>query len=595
MRRLLVPLFALILLSTFALSQEWTEVRSTNLRMLTDGSPKQAREILWKLEQARVVFGHLLNRSKVNRNRPFLILGLQSPSEVKALVGERPMFPGGFAMAANDRNYLVVDLSSQDLSGVSRAYALLLLEANYPRAQAWFDEGLAQYIAGLNVEQKQMTAGAPPRVAEGLTGGALEPVSQLISPNARSSPQFAATSWLFFRWLLDNGQLEYAGPYFNQVMNQSVPPENAFRQVFSTTPEAMDTALAQYKASAMAPKPAGNPVDLDMNSFTTVKFPPGEARAIEAQFRLDEPGQKDTALNSLRQLLSQDPNNVEVNRGLGMAYLRAGDLKNAGDFVRRAIEIRDDNAYMHYLIAVWHNRGSSEEVQVDSEAPTILMQCQRAIDLDPDLAVAYKLLAEAQIATNHPDKAVATVRTGMALSPRNDDMMLTFAAVQIANSKFDDARGLLKFLQTSDNRTVADRATEMIERASRMRKSEANWDDQRRRYTDPTAPQWRPKGPEPNPDTLTASAGPTQKLKPDMRKTEYVKGILVSVQCPDDRGAELTVVANRKTWTFNVPDRSKALLIGSDTFDCTWKNVPVSINYKASGAEKGDLVSLEVD
>jgi hypothetical protein len=45
----------------------------------------------------------------------------------------------------------------------------------------------------------------------------------------------------------------------------------------------------------------------------------------------------------------------------------------------------------------------------------------------------------------------------------------------------------------------------------------------------------------------------------------------------------------------SVPDRSKAVLIGADNFQCEWKDVPVSVNYRASGAQQGDIVSLEVD
>jgi len=55
------------------------------------------------------------------------------------------------------------------------------------------------------------------------------------------------------------------------------------------------------------------------------------------------------------------------------------------------------------------------------------------------------------------------------------------------------------------------------------------------------------------------------------------------------------VSSAKKTWTFNVADRSKALLIGADNFECGWKDVPVSINFKSNGGQQGDVVSLEVD
>lgn len=600
MRRLLIfapaILVLLTLLSGFALSQEWIDVRSTNLRMLTDGPAKPAREALWKMEQARVVFGHLLNRDKVNRNRPMLIIGLQSPSAVRALVGNATQVPGGFALSAEDRNYLVLELSATDWSGIYRAYALLMLNANYPRTQPWFDEGLAEYVAGLTIDPRQIQEGAPSEAAQTLRSGAPMPMEQLIAPAAETSPQFRAKAWLFFRWLVDNGQMENVGTYFNQVMNRGVAPVTAFQQSFSETPQQMDVTLAKFETAALAPKPIYKPVELDQQTFVVTKYPESEARAIEAQFKLDMPTQSEQGFNTLRQMLMQDPNNVEVNRGLGIGYLRAGDLRSAADHLRRAIEIRDNDALMHYLIGVIRNRGSREAIQVDSEGPTIEMQMKRAIDLDPELAEAYQLLAEGELATRHPAKALDSIRTGMTLSPRDEDLMLTFASVQMANSKYDEARGMLRFLQASHDPQISKRAGEMLVSATHLSKSEQHWAEQGMKYTDPTAPQWRPtKTEEEAAAEAAANDKPVNEAKPDMRKTEYVKGTLLSVQCPDEKNATLTVSAGKKRWTFKIADRSKALLIGVDNFQCSWKDVPVSINYRASGMNEGDLVSLEVD
>jgi Tfp pilus assembly protein PilF len=396
--------------------------------------------------------------------------------------------------------------------------------------------------------------------------------------------------------MIDNGQIENAGTYFNQVMNRGVAPAIAFQQSFSDTPEAMDGKMGKYMVTALEPKPIYKPVELDPQTFVVTKYPEGEARAIEAQFKLDLPAQSEQGLNELRQMLTQDPNNVEVNRGLGIGYLRVGDLKSAADHLRRAIEIRDNDALMHYLIGVIRNRGSREAIQVDSEGPTIVMQMQRAIDLDPELAEAYQLLAEAQLATQHPAKALDSIKTGMTLSPRDEQLMLTFASVQMANSKYDEARGMLKFLQTSRDPEIAKRAGEMLVSAKHLSKSDQHWAEQGMKYSDPTAPQWRPTKTEE--ETVAAEAAkdkPAEVAKPDTRKMGYVKGTLLSVQCTDEKSATLMVNADKKTWTFKVADRSKALLIGVATFQCSWRDVPVSINYRASGTREGDVVSLEVD
>jgi len=125
--------------------------------------------------------------------------------------------------------------------------------------------------------------------------------------------------------------------------------------------------------------------------------------------------------------------------------------------------------------------------------------------------------------------------------------------------------------------------------ADTERKTEHKWAN--KGYVDPTADKW--KAP-PQPAADKSVEAEVKSDQPDTRKVEYLKGILLNVQCADKK-ATLKVSSAKKTWTFNVADRSKALLIGADNFECGWKDVPVSINFKSNGGQQGDVVSLEVD
>jgi hypothetical protein len=244
---------------------------------------------------------------------------------------------------------------------------------------------------------------------------------------------------------------------------------------------------------------------------------------------------------------------------------------------------------MHYLLALYYNQGSNGPIQVDSAVPSILLQTDKAITLDSEFADAFTLMAQAQLAMNRADLAAKNVNRAMALRPRDENLLLTFASVQIANDKFAEAKSLLNFLKGSDDKSVAQRATEMLATADTARKTERKWAD--KAYVDPTADKWKPTKPVSDQPDTTAEAKPDQ---PDTRKVEYLKGILTNVQC-NDKHATLKVSSAKKTWTFNVADRTKAVLIGADSFECGWKDVPVSVNFKSSGAQQGDIVSLEVD
>jgi len=592
MRRALFLTLAFFL--TFSLTgwaQDWVSVHSPNLRIISDGDTKSAQTALWRLEQVRTQFGLLMNRKKVNRNRPLLIVGLRNQAELNSYAEGKTTIPGGFAISAPDRDYLVMDLSATDWSGAFRGYTLLLLNANYPRTQPWFDEGLAQTLAGLNANEKNASLGAPSGVERTLQAGSVLPVSELIAGNAQQSPEFRATSWLLFRWLQESNQLEAAAQYFGQVMLQHAPPEQAFTQTFSISPKELDAALQKFRATALQPKRIDVPVALDKQTFASNKLSDVDARALKAEYRLEDPNLREQALAELKQLLANNHDNAEVNRGLGIGYLREGDLKTAADFIRRAIEIEDNNAEMHYLLAIYYNQGSRGAIQVDSAAPTILLQTEKAVAIDEELADAYALMAQAQVSMQSPAKAAQSMKRALALCPRDQNLLLEFAGVEIANSQFGDAKGLLNFLKTSDDKEVAQRATTLLANADKERKTEKKFANEG--YTDPTADKWKAPT-ETEAKTGAAEETPGAADKPDSRKVEYLKGTLVNVQCAD-KSATLRVNSGKKTWMFNIPDRSKALLIGADNFECGWHNVPVSVNFKASGNASGDIVSLEVD
>lgn len=80
----------------------------------------------------------------------------------------------------------------------------------------------------------------------------------------------------------------------------------------------------------------------------------------------------------------------------------------------------------------------------------------------------------------------------------------------------------------------------------------------------------------------------------DRRPIRYLKGKLISVDCSHPPLAVVTFSSGAKTLKLKAPDYKSMALIGADTFSCAWANRQVDVNYKAVGADGGDLVSLEV-
>ena len=81
LRTLLVPAFLLI--AYYASSadqpkQHWILVSSSHFSVLTDADEKKANEVLLRFEQMRVVFGQLLERTKLVMPEPLEIVGLNT-------------------------------------------------------------------------------------------------------------------------------------------------------------------------------------------------------------------------------------------------------------------------------------------------------------------------------------------------------------------------------------------------------------------------------------------------------------------------------------------------------------------------------------
>ena len=74
-----------------------------------------------------------------------------------------------------------------------------------------------------------------------------------------------------------------------------------------------------------------------------------------------------------------------------------------------------------------------------------------------------------------------------------------------------------------------------------------------------------------------------------------MKGVLVSVDCSAAPAATLNISSGGKKWKMLAAQSKKLILIGADDFSCAWTNRKVSVNYRKSGDDQGNLVSLEFE
>ena len=602
-RLLLTAVCAAALLAPSRAAGQWVEVRSPHFSVVTDAGERRGREVALRFEQMRSVFGTLILRNKVNIPVPLQIIAFKSSGGLRRYVPlwkGKPVEMAGFYLRGEDRSFIVLDLSANEgFRTVFHEYAHLLFDGNYPRTQAWFDEGFAEYYSTIEIRNKEVEIGRAPPSAPLLLQSSLQPVTALFAVTHDSSTYnesgdrrtlFYAQSWLVVHYLFDTGKLKETGAYFDLVQNQRVPIAEAILRAFGVEPKQFDRQLADYAhSSRLVSHTFEVPAGIDEAGYSVTRLDEADATAVLADLHLHSPEYAEQAMQEFQAVLQINPNHAAAHRGLGYAYLRKRQFEPAAEHFRRAAVIDPSDARVHYYNALLMNLTG----RVD-DPWAMKKEAEKAISLAPELADAYILLAAAHAADGDMNAAIEAVTKAVRLSPRNDAYLLNLAQYSMMAQKWDDALALFERLKTSADPGLAALATQSLERIPRMRANPPPMIVRRERASDWSQyddPQWRRRTPAPAPPVAPEEPPPP----PDNRPIKFLKGKLLQVDCSQSPAAVLTVLAGKTTWKLRARDSRTLVLVGADAFSCAWRNRDVAVNYREGGPAQGDLVSLELD
>ncbi|HVP63554.1 MAG TPA: tetratricopeptide repeat protein, partial [candidate division Zixibacteria bacterium] len=293
-------------------------------------------------------------------------------------------------------------------------------------------------------------------------------------------------------------------------------------------------------------------------------------------------------------LMKQDQDNAALHRALAVTYMRQHRMDLMIENVRQALALEDTDPRMHYFYAVFLNDGSRDLVRVQSAVARLSGELNIALRMDPTYAEAHNLYGLAMLTAEKYSQAINELGQARREAPRNERYMLNMAQALAASGDERNARNMLALLSRSSQPEIARDARQQLDGMAQQQKKEKSWADRYSNVQDTTDPKWRAH------DGLGVLPDVDEKLtkeeaKPDTRKVENLKGKIVSIECSAEGTAVLHVSANGHPWIFKSPNYANTVLIGPDRFDCGWHNVNASINYKSSGKQEGDLVTLEID
>ena len=632
---------------------KWIEVHTAHFSVITDAGEKRGREVALRMEQMRAIFGRLLLKKKLTMSVPITVISLKSDKQYGTVAPAKQSMAGGFYVPGPDRVYIVLNLFETDpWRAVAHPLAHYFLNYNYPPAQGWFDEGLAEYFGSIQIDKQVGMGGDPelapewhedifdevrrdPNVPQSLTQLVSSPVWLSMvdlftmkhdgsgTREGTHNTLYYAQSWIVVHYLLNKNKLPEAGTYFDLVLNQKVPVEKAMVQAFDMSPAQMEDAVKTYFKSLsglgialdQSKKPIVDPVNIQQPDHFAVPFDVDdigmavsavtdeEARAVIDDVMARVPEHRDQALRDLQQLTADPKDNEAAHRALARDDLRQKRFEAAADELEKATELNPRDPWIwYYRAALKYQKAQATRTEMQGLAN--MMQDLRAVaDWYPELADAYNMLGMARVEGGGINSALEAQRQAIALAPRNVEYQFNLGQIYIAGKKWDLAREVFTRLKAGPDRVAAAAAKQQLDDLETLQK----YGLRPQRAGESAATAGAANTPGAGMGTSAVAGGIAQDedeeadalpkpapVKPGTTgPVQFLKGKIVSSDCSKPPEATVTILSGMTTYKLHASDYKSLLVIGEDQFSCDWKNRLVSVNYRAVGKNEGELVSIE--
>ena len=594
--------------------QQWVEVTSPHFSVITDAGEKRAREVGLRFEQMRMAFGLIFQKVSVN-TAPLEIVAFRNSKEMKRyspLYQGKPieiaglfLGDGGHGRRLNnsngeERQYIALDLSQEDNWGtVFHEYAHLLINSNVSTTPVWFDEGFAEYCSSLKVDKKEIDLGlARNDLLYTLSQNSWLNLVDLFSVRHDSQIYnrddrrflFYAQSWITVHYFMSKKMMDKVALYVHYTQDEHQPVPEAIQHAFGMEPKNLQREIEDYFRGRsvryfVAPAPQGS----DKIAFDSRPLNDVELQTTLADFDYHARDYRARAIATFQEILAKQPDNAIANRDMGYAAADNGDWYRAEEYFKRAAANDSKDPQVHYLVAFGLNRKGREIGRPPDDLQTMKKELNTAIALDPNYADAYGLLGMTLAYMGEKDNAIATLTKAIQLNPRNERNYSNLAGVYLQAHDLDKAMPILQKLQTSADPQIAMRAQRELQSIQSYKDSLAH------REKEPGgADTVVTARPDDEGDGGDQTAGSVQVLPVPNNPVLFMHGILNSVDCSQAPGAVLIVTSGGKKWKMLAPDAKKMVVMGADSLSCSWTNKKVAVNYRKSGDNEGQLVSLEL-
>lgn len=254
-----------------ALEKSWRWVTTERFEILTNGTERQARDLLSELESFRAAIAQLMGGNVAQPLQPIRVLLFDrvwdmTPYQVLDARGKPQRFAGYFVRRA-DASYIA--LSNEREEEVPRVvlheYAHFLISDQLGNVPTWLNEGLAEYLSAFRYVARDRRAEIGRPIGDSmryLNSSSHFPLQTLLGVTY-SSPEFSrdVTRWLFYAksWLLVHylqiGSPERAGALarFMALRSQGTGDVEALEKAAGCSIAKLDEELSVYQRKSLVP------------------------------------------------------------------------------------------------------------------------------------------------------------------------------------------------------------------------------------------------------------------------------------------------------------------------------------------------------
>jgi len=558
--RRFIPLSLLFLIAGRVLRaaenpQRWLELRSPHFIVITNGNEKQTRRVAQQFELIRGVFKLVYPKARLDPGEPVIILAGKDEKTLRALL---PRYwekkgqarPGGVFVHGQEKNYVALRLDAPEANPyhvIYHEYVHLLTSLNFRWLPVWVSEGLAEFFASAEIEEKTVLIGRPTaehlrllRQTELIPLGTLFAAGQ-DSPfynEENKASVFYAESWAVIHYLLVGDEQAHENLFVNylSLLQNEVDEPVARQRAFGDLDQLKREIEAYLNLLSFYGFRLKSPEGVDPAQFTVRKVTPAASAAVRGDFLLHTQRPVE-ARAFLEEALRLDPNFAPAYESMGFLHFQEEDYDEAADFFEKAVQLDSRS----YLAQCYFAMLKEREFQGKGDLGPVEGSLRRAIELNNEFAPAYANLADLYLRQQkNPEEALALARRAAQLEPGEAGYQLIVVSALIQNRQMDEARHLAERIRATakspEERSGAEGLLASIQMyqeydAARKRAEERVRADEEefKRKLEETRQAIRERGGQEKGDEAAAQTAPT--LSAGKSKAGWSSGWVVAVSC----------------------------------------------------------------